>query len=40
LGDSIVVTECIVNNGILVTSDYKDLAKFEKEENIKINWFR
>ena len=40
LGDSIVVAECIVNNGILVTSDYKDLAKFEKEENIKINWFR
>jgi len=40
LGDSIVVAECIVNNGILVTSDYKDLAKFEKEENVKINWFR
>ena len=30
----------LVNNGILVTSDYKDLAKFEKEENVKINWFR
>ena len=40
LGDSIVVAECIVNNGILVTSDYKDLVKFEKEENVKINWFR
>ena len=40
LGDSIVVAECIINNGILITSDYKDLAKFEKEEGIKINWFR
>ena len=40
LGDSIVVAECIINNGILVTSDYKDLKKFEEEENIKINWFR
>jgi predicted nucleic acid-binding protein len=40
LGDSIVVAECIVGNGILVTSDYKDLAKFEQTENIKIEWFR
>jgi predicted nucleic acid-binding protein len=40
LGDSIVVAECIIGNGILVTSDYKDLAKFEKSENIKIEWFR
>jgi predicted nucleic acid-binding protein len=40
LGDSIVVAECIIRDGILVTSDYKDLAKFEKTENIKIDWFR
>ena len=40
LGDSIVVAECIIGNGILVTSDYNDLAKFEKRENIKISWFR
>ena len=40
LGDSIVVAECITNKGILITSDYKDLARFEKEENIIINWFR
>jgi len=40
LGDSIVVAECIINNGILITSDYKDLARFEKDENIIINWFR
>ena len=40
LGDSIVVAECIVNKGILITSDYNDLAKFEEMEDIKINWFR
>ena len=40
LGDSIAVAECIIGNGILVTSDYNDFEKIEKKENIKINWFR
>ncbi|GHV44883.1 hypothetical protein AGMMS49546_29570 [Spirochaetia bacterium] len=40
LGDSIVVAECIIGGGILVTSDHTDLEKIEKAENIKINWFR
>jgi len=40
LGDSIVVAECIIGNGILVTSDHNDFGKIEKKEKIKINWFR
>ena len=40
LGDSIAVAECIIGNGILVTSDHNDFEKIEKKENIKINWFR
>jgi len=40
LGDSIAVAECIVGNGILVTSDYNDFEKLQEEENITINWFR
>ena len=40
LGDSIIVAECIINNWTLVTSDYTDFGKIEKEENIGINWFR
>ena len=40
LGDSIAVAECVINKGILVTSDHTDLDKIENAENIKINWFR
>ena len=40
LGDSIAVAECIVENGILVTSDHNDFEKVRKEENMTINWFR
>jgi predicted nucleic acid-binding protein len=40
LGDSIAVGECIINKGILVTSDHNDLEKIEEKEKIKINWFR
>ncbi|MDR2921864.1 MAG: PIN domain-containing protein [Treponema sp.] len=40
LGDSIAVAECIIGKGILVTSDHNDLEKIEKNENLKINWFR
>jgi predicted nucleic acid-binding protein len=40
LGDSIVVAECIIGGGILVTSDHTDIEKIEKAENIIINWFR
>jgi predicted nucleic acid-binding protein len=40
LGDSIAVAECIIGNGILVTSDHHDLEKIGKKENLKINWFR
>jgi predicted nucleic acid-binding protein len=40
LGDSIAVAECIVGDGILVTSDHNDFEKIEKKENFKINWFR
>jgi len=40
LGDSIVVAECIVKKGTLVTSDHSDLEKMETAEKIKINWFR
>ena len=40
LGDSIVVAECIIGNGILVTSDHNDFEKLQKGENISINWFR
>jgi predicted nucleic acid-binding protein len=40
LGDSIAVAECIIGNGILVTSDHHDFEKIEKKENLKINWFR
>ena len=40
LGDSIAVAECIVCEGILVTSDHNDIEKIEEAENIKVNWFR
>jgi len=40
LGDSIVVAECIVRDGTLVTSDHADFEKIKVAENIKINWFR
>jgi len=40
LGDSIVVAECIIRKGILVTSDHSDLEKMEKAEKLMINWFR
>ena len=40
LGDSIAVAECIIGNGILVTSDHNDFEKLQKGENILINWFR
>jgi uncharacterized protein len=40
LGDSIAVAECIINKGILVTSDHNDFEKIEKKEKLKINWFR
>jgi predicted nucleic acid-binding protein len=40
LGDSIVVAECIIRKGTLVTSDHSDLEKMEKAEKIMINWFR
>ena len=40
LGDSIVIAECIVENGILITSDHSDFEKVGNVENIKINWFR
>jgi predicted nucleic acid-binding protein len=40
LGDSIAIAECIINNGILVTSDRDDFAIFEKERLAKIHWFR
>ena len=40
LGDSIVVAECIISEGALVTSDHNDLAKIEKAEKIRIDWFR
>jgi len=40
LGDSIAVAECIMGNGILVTSDHNDFEKIEKSEHLIINWFR
>ena len=40
LGDSIVVAECIIKKGTLVTSDHSDLEKMETSEKITINWFR
>jgi predicted nucleic acid-binding protein len=40
LGDSILVAECIIRKGVIVTSDRADLEKIEKAEDIKINWFR
>ena len=40
LGDSIAVAECIIGNGILVTSDHNDFEILEKNENVTINWFR
>jgi len=40
LGDSIVVAECIITKGTLVTSDHSDLEKMENAEKIAINWFR
>ena len=40
LGDSIVIAECIIKKGTLVTSDYSDMGKMEKTEKIKIKWFR
>ena len=40
LGDSIVVAECIINKGTLVTSDHNDLEIFEKTEKINVYWFR
>jgi predicted nucleic acid-binding protein len=40
LGDSIALAECIIDDGILVTSDHNDFEPIEKKEDIKINWFR
>jgi len=40
LGDSIVVAECIIKKGTLVTSDHSDFERMETAENIEINWFR
>ena len=40
LGDSIAVAECIIENGILVTSDHNDFEKVVDAEKIKISWFR
>ena len=40
LGDSIVVAECIIRKGTLVTSDHSDLEKMESAEKVIINWFR
>jgi len=40
LGDSIAVAECIIGEGILVTSDHNDFEKIDEAEKIKINWFR
>jgi predicted nucleic acid-binding protein len=40
LGDSIVIAECIIEKGIIVTSDHNDFEKIMNKENIKINWFR
>ena len=40
LGDSILVAECIIRKGTLVTSDHSDLEKVENAEKIMINWFR
>ena len=40
LGDSIVVAECLIGNGTLVTSDHADFEKIKVAENIKIYWFR
>ena len=40
LGDSIAVSECIMENGILLTSDHNDFEKLRNSENIRINWFR
>ena len=40
LGDSIVVAECIIRKGTLVTSDHSDMEKMETAEEIMINWFR
>ena len=40
LGDSIVVAECIIRKGTLVTSDHSDMEKVESAEKVMINWFR
>jgi uncharacterized protein len=40
LGDSIAAAECIISEGILVTSDHNDFEKVEKKENLRIRWFR
>ena len=40
LGDAIVVAECIVRKGTLVTSDHADMEKMEAAEKITIHWFR
>ena len=40
LGDSIAVAECIIGEGILVTSDHNDLERIEKKEKLAIYWFR
>ena len=40
LGDSIVVADCLIRSGILVTSDHSDFEEIEKLEKIKIKWFR
>jgi predicted nucleic acid-binding protein len=40
LGDAIALAECIINDGILVTSDHNDFEPIEKIEDIRIHWFR
>jgi predicted nucleic acid-binding protein len=40
LGDTVLVAECIIGKGILVTSDHTDLEQIKETENLKINWIR
>jgi len=40
LADAIAVSESIVSNATLITTDHKEIEPIEKAENIKVLWLR
>ncbi|GHU38963.1 hypothetical protein FACS1894190_01810 [Spirochaetia bacterium] len=40
LGDVVAASECLVNNGILVTADHHDFEPVVKAEKLQVRWIR